>query len=131
LKRGLFCLAIALSGCAAMALSGCAAPGPLVLSVDPRITVIPQSGVVVANPPTITTDAHGITDVAIELRNPSPRAVAVNCVVDWFERNGQPAGGLSAQPARIAVAPYAAEFCRTVSPDPGARVFRAAINPAF
>ena len=79
----------------------------------------------------MTTDVHGITDVSIELRNPSPHDVAVSCIVDWFERNGQPATGLTAQPTRVSVGAYAAEFCRTVSPDPGARVFRAAINPAF
>ena len=109
--------------------SGCAPAPPL--SVDSRITVLPQSGVIVAYPPLVTVDAHGITDVSIELRNPSPHDVAVNCIVDWFGSNGQPVGGLSAQPSRISVGAYAAEFCRTVSPNPGARVFRAAINPAF
>ncbi len=110
--------------------AGCQPP-PQPLSVDPRVSVRPDAGVVVANPLAVSTTPTGITDVSIELQNRTPRDLAVNCTVDWFDAQGHPAGGLSAVPTRVAVGAYAADFCRTVSPSPAARAFRVAITPVM
>jgi hypothetical protein len=119
----------ALAG-AALLLASCAPPPPPPpLSIDPRVAVRPDAGVIVANPLTISRTATGITHVSIELRSQVPRDLAVSCAVDWFNADSQPAGGLSAYPTRVAVPAYGAAFCETVSPNPGATQFRAAITP--
>jgi hypothetical protein len=55
----------ALAG-AALLLASCAPPPPPPpLSIDPRVAVRPDAGVIVANPLTISRTATGITHVSI------------------------------------------------------------------
>jgi hypothetical protein len=120
---------VVLAVCAA-GLAACTEAPPPPLSVDPRITIRPDAGVVVARPPTITTTRTGIQRVTIEMQNRNPGPVAVTCTTDWFDASGQPMGGLTAIPTRAVVPAFAAGFCETVSPSPSAVAFRTAIDPS-
>ena len=114
----------------ALATASCSAP-PQPLSIDARVAVRPDAGVVVATPPNVTRLPGGLTRVSIEIRNRTTHDLAINCIVDWFGADLHPEGGLSADPMRVAVPAAGAEFCQTISPNASAVQFRASVVPVF
>ncbi len=113
------------------AAAGCAQPAPPPLSIDPRVGVRPDAGVLVDTPLAVSTDGHGFTRVSIQLHNPNRTDLAVNCTADWFDDLGHPVSGLMGAPMRVAVPASGVEFCETVSPSPAARRFRVMVTPVF
>ena len=120
---------LALAGALTL-LTQCAPPPPPA-SIDPRVWVRPDAGVVVSTPLIISRAPGGFTHVSIELRSIVPQDVAVSCAVDWFGADGQPVHGITTYPTRIAVPAYNAAFCETVAPQPTTTQFRASITPTF
>ena len=115
----------------AAALAACQAPPPPPLSADSRVLVLPDAGVTVNRPATVSANGTGITHVSVEVQNRMPFDLAVNCTADWFDYNGHPVGGIMTMPARIAVPRGGAEFCDTVSPSASATSFRVTISRVF
>ena len=99
------------------------------LSNDPRVSIVPEAGLALANPLIVTTDDHGFTRVSIRLQNITGHDIAANCIVDWYDASGHPFGGLSAAPQRIAAAPFAPTTCELVAPSAKTSSFGVQIVP--
>ncbi len=100
-------------------------------TLDPRITISRDAGVVLSAPLAVSVNSTGITRVSIELRNTLRRDLAINCTSDWFDENQHPTTGIASVPTRVALPSLGTEFCETVSPSPAARNFRVAVTPAY
>jgi hypothetical protein len=117
--------------CAALALifaiTGCAAP--LASSSDPRIVVLPDAGIVVAQPPHVSVNGTGITHVSVGLANPTGHDVVIEATTDWFDNNQHAVGGLLSAPKRLTVPRFGTTSLESVSPSLSAVGFQIHIAP--
>lgn len=103
---------------------------PPIAPLDPRVEVVPQSGLVLTGPPDVSPD-NGFTRVSVPLRNATGHDIAAQCVIDWYDAAGHTLSGLSTAPMRIAAAPYSATECAFVSPLPTTSRFTVQIVPSY